>query len=662
MASKDIQKKIDKLREVIRKHDYLYYALDRPEMSDSEYDKLFRELQKLESEHPGLITSDSPTQRVGAPPLKEFKAITHKVSLMSLDNAMNIEELEDFDRRVREGLGTDSVDYVAELKIDGLAVSLIYEKGRFVLGATRGDGTRGEDITQNLRTVKSIPLKLDEATDIEARGEIYLPYKDFLRINKGREDSGEPLFANPRNAAAGSVRQLDSNITARRPLNIFCYFGLIRGRELETHAATLVLLKKLGLKVNPNIELCRGIEEVKKYIQKWEGRREKLGYEIDGIVVKVNDTSAWKKLGTTTHHPRWSIAFKYPPAQAETKIEDIKVQVGRTGAMTPVAHLKPVHLSGVVVKRATLHNQEEIERKGIKIGDHVVVERAGDVIPAVVKVIKEKRTGREKEFHMPKKCPVCGGDVVKPKDEAVSRCENAACPAQVKARIRLFTMRGAMDIEHVGPAVIDQMVDNGLIKDMADLYSLKKEDVKKLERMADKSAQNVVSSIQGSRDRTFDRLVFALGIRNVGSHTATILVSRYPDIDSLTNARKEDLVKINEIGPVVAESIEDFFKERHNLKLVEKLRKAGVNLKSRSAKGPQPLKGKNFVFTGTLYEMSRPEAEELVRSLGGTASSSVSKTVDFVVAGDSPGSKLDKAKKLGVKILSESDFLRLLKK
>ncbi len=656
------KKRIEELRKKIHHHDYLYYVLDKPEISDSAYDKLFRELKDLEEQFSDLITSDSPTQRVGGAPLKEFKTVTHKVPLLSLDNAMNEEELLDFDRRVREGLKIDKIDYVAELKIDGLAVNLEYKNGKFLRGSTRGDGVRGEDITTNLRTIRAIPLELEKKVNIEARGEVYLPYDDFVKINQEREEKGEPKFANPRNAAAGSVRQLDPRITASRPLNIFVYYGSSSEQKIKTHYETLKLLQDLGLKVNPNIRLCHGIGEVQKYIKEWETKREKLKYEIDGIVVKVNDLEAQKKLSATTRAPRWAIAFKYPPMQATSVIEEIKVQVGRTGAITPVAHLKPVHLAGVTVKRATLHNEDEIRRKGIKVKDHVIVQRAGDVIPEVVKVLKDKRTGKEKEFHMPKKCPVCGGDIVRPEDEAVARCTNASCPAQVKARIRLFTMRGGMDIEHVGPALIDQLVDKKYIKDIADLYSLTKEDIKKLERMAEKSAENVIDSIQGSKNRPFDRLIFALGIRNVGSHMATVLASHYPSIEKLEKAKKEELVKIHEIGPIVAEAIEDFFKEKHNIKLIEKLRKAGVNLKSKAAEGPQPLKGKTFVFTGSLEKMTRPQAEELVRSLGGMASSSVSKDTDYVVVGSEPGSKFDKAKKLGIKTISEQEFFKLVGK
>jgi len=650
------KKRIDQLRKLIHHHDHLYYVLDKPEISDREYDKLFRELKSLEEKNPSLITPDSPTQRVGGEPLKSFKTYHHKVPLLSLDNAMNIEELEEFDERVRKGLGKSKIDYVCELKMDGLAVSLHYREGKFAVGATRGDGTRGEDITQNLKTVRSIPLNLNEPVDIEVRGEVYLPYDDFVKFNEERKEKGESLFANPRNAAAGSLRQLDSKITASRPLDIFIYYG---DANEKTHFEVLKDAARLGFKTNPNTKLCHGIEEVKKYIEEWDKKREKLDYEIDGIVVKVNNLADHAKLGATGHHPRWAIAFKYPPMQAESVIEEIKVQVGRTGAITPVAHLKPVHLAGVVVKRATLHNEDEIKRKGIKIKDHVKVQRAGEVIPEVVEVVKSKRTGHEKEFHMPKVCPVCDGKIVRPEGEAVARCINASCPAQVKGRIILFTMRGAMDIEGVGPALIDQLVEKKYIKNVADLYDLKKEDIKKLERMADKSAQNTIDSIQGSKDRPHDRLLFALGIRLVGSHVASLIAQNYDSLEDLFDIKASEIDKIPGIGPKVAKSVEEFFSLKENHNLIERLKKAGVRIKAARAKGPQPLKGKTFVFTGGLEKMTRPEAEELVRKLGGHPSSSVSKQTDYVVAGTEPGSKLDKAKKLGIKCISEKEFLRL---
>lgn len=652
--------KIKKLREQIHHHDYLYYVLDKPEISDAAYDKFFRELLDLETQFPDLITPDSPTQRVGGEPLKSFKTVVHKTPLLSLDNAMNEEELLDFDERVRKGLGKEKIEYVAELKMDGLAVSLHYQRGKFEKGATRGDGVHGEDITQNLKTVRSIPLILNEPIDIEVRGEVYLPYDDFIKLNEERKEKGEALFANPRNAAAGSLRQLDPRITASRPLDIFLYFGL--SQKYGTHHETLEYLGKLGFKINPHIRVCKGISEAQKYITEWDARREKLPYEIDGIVVKVNDLAAQEKLAATSRAPRWAIAFKYPPMQAETVIENIRVQVGRTGALTPVADLKPVHLAGVVVKRATLHNEDEIKRKGIKIKDKVKVQRAGEVIPEVVEVIKSKRTGKEKEFHMPKECPVCGAKVYRPEGEAISRCTNASCPAQVKERIRHFSTREAMDIEHCGPALVEQLVDKGLIKDVADLYYLKKEDLKKLERMADKSAQNVIEAIALSKERPFERLVYALGIRLAGKHVAAVLAEHYPKIEDLMKATEEEFSKIYEIGPKVAGSVVAFFKQKENHHLIEKLKQAGVRLESRVSKGPKLLAGKTFVFTGSLEKYSRPDAEQMVRDLGGMVSSSVSKKTDYVVVGTDPGSKYDKAIKLSVKTISENEFDKLIRR
>jgi DNA ligase (NAD+) len=653
-----IKEKIEHLRTQIHHHDYLYYNLDKPTISDAAYDKLFRELQELEAAHPNLITPDSPTQRVGGAPLKSFETVTHKKPLLSLDNAMSEEELEEFDKRVREGLEKESVEYVCELKMDGLAVALIYKDGKFQVGSTRGDGIHGEDITQNLKTIKSIPLVLKEAVDIEVRGEVYLPYADFVKLNEEREETDEAKFANPRNAAAGSLRQLDPKITANRPLDVFIYFAEI-DQELKTHLARLEYAKSLGFKINPNIKLCYGLAEVKKYIKHWDAGREKLDYEIDGIVVKVNDIAAQQKLGFTARAPRWAIAFKYPPMQAETIVEDIKVQVGRTGAITPVAYLKPIHLAGVMVKRATLHNEDEIKRKGIEVGDHVIVQRAGEVIPEVVKV--SKHSAQAKPFKMPKVCPVCGEELYRPEGEAITRCINARCPAQVKERIRHYCTRTAMDIEHVGPALVEQLVDNKLVKDVADLYSLDKADLQKLERFAEKSAQNVIDSIQSSKDRPHDRLLYALGIRMVGRTVAVLIAQHYDSLEELFDVKAEQLQKIHGIGPKVAESVEHFFAQKDNHKLIERLKQAGVKVRGERAKGPQPLKGLTFVFTGGMETMMRPDAEELVRQLGGHPSSSVSKQTDYVVAGTDPGSKYDKAKKLGVKIITEQEFVRLAK-
>jgi DNA ligase (NAD+) len=662
MDKKQAAKKIAKLREEIRHHDYLYYVLDKPEVTDQAYDKLFKELEALEQQFPDLVAPDSPTQRVGGEPLKAFKTVTHKTPLLSIDNVNSEEELLDFDRRVREGLGKNKIEYVAELKIDGLAVSLIYKKGQFIQGSTRGDGVHGEDITQNLRTVKAIPLSIKGNEDIEVRGEVYLPYDEFVKFNEARKEKDEAIFANPRNAAAGSLRQLDPKVTAGRPLNIFVYYGIVP--KQKKHYEILEHLKQLGFKVNPNIRVCAGIGEAWKYIQHWEKKREDLPYEIDGIVIKVNDLADQENLGYTARAPRWEIAFKYPPMQAESVIEEITVQVGRTGAITPVAHLKPVHLAGVVVKRATLHNEDEIRRKEIKIKDHVKVQRAGEVIPEVVEVIKSKRTGHEKEFVMPKACPVCGAKIFKPEGEAIARCTNISCPAQVMGRIIHFTTREAMDMEHVGPALVNQLIEKGYVKDAADLYSLTKEDIKKLERMADKSAQNVIDSIKASLDRPFERLLYSLGIRMVGKRTAQLIADHFSDIDELAKASVEDLSKIHEVGPKVAEAIVNFFREKENMHFIEKLKKAGVKVKAPGTRhlAPGPLKGKTFVFTGGMTHYTRPDAEELVRKLGGNASGSVSKRTDYVVTGTEPGSKYDKAKELGVEILTEDEFVKMVKK
>ena len=654
------KKQAEKLRQEIHQHDYLYYVLDKPKLSDAEYDQLFRKLQDLEKELPDLISSDSPTQRVGGQPLKSFKTVTHKTPLLSLGNAMSIEELEDFDKRVREGLEKNAIKYVCELKIDGLAVTISYKDGKMAVGSTRGDGIHGEDITHNLKTIKSVPLVLKEEIDVEVRGEVYLPYDEFVKLNEEREQNEEAKFANPRNAAAGSLRQLDPKVTASRPLDIFCYYASIPHSKLKTHFENLEYLKKLGFKVNPNIKLCEGIDEVKKYIKHWASAREKIKYEIDGIVVKVNNLADQEALGFTSRAPRWAIAFKYPPMQAVTIVEDIHVQVGRTGAITPVADLKPVHLAGVTVKSATLHNEDEVKRKDIRIHDHVVVQRAGEVIPEVVKVVKEKRTGHEKEFHMPKKCPVCHEELYRPEGEAITRCINAVCPAQLMGRVRHFTSREAMDIEHAGWALVEQLVDSKLIKDVSDLYGLTKQALMKLPRFAEKSAQNVIDAIEKSKDRPLDRLIYALGLRLVGRHVASVIAERYDSVEDLFDIKASELEHIGGVGPKVAESVARFFSQKDNQHLIERLKKAGVSVKAKTAKGPQPLKGKPFVFTGGLSSITRPEAEELVRSLGGHPSSSVSKETDYVIAGTEPGSKYDKAKKLGVKIISEAEFRKMV--
>lgn len=659
--------KIDELRQQINHHNYRYYVLDSPVVSDAEYDRLMQELARLEEEHPELITPDSPTQRVGASPTTAFESYTHRQPMLSLSNAFGEEELIAFDQRIKRmlGIGSDSdIEYVSELKIDGLAVSLTYENGRFTRGATRGDGSSGEDITVNLRTVKSIPLVLLNdpiPTFIEVRGEVFLLHDEFRRINKEREETGEPTFANPRNAAAGSIRQLDSSITAQRNLDIFVYgTGLVQGAEFTTHFETLNALKSWGFKVNPNIRVCRNIGQVMEYISEWGEKRETLGYDIDGVVVKVNSLDLQERLGFVARSPRWAAAYKYPATQETTVIRDIIVQVGRTGALTPVAVMDPVEVGGVTVSRATLHNEDEIKRKDIRIGDTVIIQRAGDVIPEVVQVIVDKRTGSEIVFKMPDKCPVCGGDVERPEGEAVARCVNLTCPAQVKERIIHFTSRNALNIEGVGPGQVDQFVDKGLIRDPADLYSLELDDLLSLERMGDKLASNILAAIEKSKDTTLARLIYGLGIRHVGEHVAQVLADHFRSLDKLQAASEDELGEVPEIGPVIAKSIIMFFAQPENLAVLKKLEQAGVRPRVEEIHESEKFAGKTFVFTGTLQTFAREEAEEKIRLLGGRAASSVSKSTDFVVAGESAGSKLQMARDLGITILTEQEFIDMI--
>lgn len=662
----DIKQELEKLKKEIRRHDHLYYVLDKPSISDREYDLLMRKLEVIEKDNPDLITPDSPTQRVGGRPLEKFAEVTHKIPLLSLDNALNVDELGEFDERMRKALQeTGDIEYVCELKIDGLAVSLIYEKGLFVKGSTRGDGLHGEDITENLRTIKAIPLRLDENASIEVRGEVYLPLKEFYKLNEEREKDGEPLFANPRNAAAGSLRQLDPGITATRPLSMFCYGAVLGKSQIlnpKSQKDIIEILKDLGFKMNPNVRVCRGLKAVTDFCEEFEEKRDKLDYEIDGIVVKVNDLAAQKKLGATMKSPRWAIAYKFPPQQKETVIESISVQVGRTGTLTPVAHLKPVRLGGVIVKNSTLHNEDEITRKDIRIGDHVIVQRAGDVIPQVVKVLREKRDESAKTFHMPKHCPVCRGDVYREEGEAAIRCINSSCPAKLKESVRHFASRQAMDIEGMGEALADELVESGLVKDLSGIYYLDKSGILKLERKADKSADNILAAIEASKTRGLDRVMFALGIPNVGRRAAELLAESFGDIDAIMKASDDSLMAIEGIGPKIAASVTAYLKDKPNRHLIERLRKAGVSLSSKKleVRSKGKLAGKTFVFTGTLAGMSREEAEAKVKALGGKATSSVSKKTDYVVAGAEPGSKYDKAEKLGVKILSEQRFISLL--
>ena len=668
---KDVNKarqRIAELLETINHHNYRYYVLDSPEISDAEYDELMKELRQLEAEHPELVTPDSPTQRIGAPPVEAFGVVEHPQPLLSLANAFSFEELAAWHKRVSNLLGGRQFDLVCEPKIDGLAVALTYVDGLFVTGATRGDGYRGENITQNLKTVRSIPLSVPKEAPprFEVRGEVYLPKAGFRKLNEERAKEELPLFANPRNAAAGSVRQLDSSITARRPLDIFIY-GLGWAEDKtgpDTHWEIMQWLKALGFKINPNIVLLHSLDEAERYYRTWLETREKSPYEADGIVAKVNSIALQQELGTVAHEPRWAIAYKFPAIQGTTKLLDIGINVGRTGSLNPYAILEPVRVGGVVISSAALHNEEDIHRKDIRIGDWVVVQRAGEVIPEIVEPIVSRRTGKEKVFHMPGRCPVCGSEVIKPEDEAMHRCTNAACPSQALERIKHFVSRGAMDIDGVGEKLCQALFEAGLIKDAADLYYLTKEQLLGLERMADKSASNVLGSIEKSKDRPLARLIFALGIAHVGDQYADLLADHFHSIDDLAEATQEDLSVIPSVGPKIAEGVVVFFRQERNRQIIEKLRKAGVRLEREKIKEANlaelPLAGLEFVLTGKLESFSRSEAEAKIKALGGKAGSDVTKKTSYVVVGSDPGSKLAKAQKLETKTLNEAQFLDLL--
>ncbi len=666
--AKAIEKEIEKLRNDIRYHEHRYYVLDNPEISDFEFDKLMRRLQELEAQNPGLVTPDSPTQRVGGVPAEEFPKVRHSVPMLSLDNTYSVDELKDFDRRVRELSGRSKVEYVGELKLDGLSMALTYEDGMLTHGVTRGDGVEGEDVTANVKTIRSVPLRTDpkrsevigDPRRLEVRGEVIMPRKAFEQTNAQREAAGEPRFANPRNAAAGSMRQLDSRIVAQRKLDMFLYYLLVENREpLGEHWQNLEALVKMGFKVNPNRRLCKSFEELMDYIQEWESKRDGLEYEIDGIVVKVNDIRLWEELGTTAKSPRWAIAYKYAARQATTRVMDIRAQVGRTGTLTPVADLEPVDVGGVTVSHATLHNMDEIARLGVKIGDAVLIQRAGEVIPQVVKVVKQAPEGRE--FSMPKQCPVCGGDVHRAEGEVAYRCVNSACPARLKESLLYFAGRRAMNIDGLGDALVDQLVDKGMVHDVADLYALTHEKLANLERMGDKSASNLLLEIDNSKKASLARLIFALGIRFVGERTGQLLADHFASLDKLAKASAEELWEVEEVGPRVAESILEFFREPRNLKVIEKLRKAGLQFESAKVHKPEGnLAGKQFVLTGTLPRYSRDEAKKMIEEAGGRVTGSVSKKTDYVVVGADPGSKLDKARSLGVKTIEEGELLKLL--
>ena len=656
-----------RLRGEINRHNYLYYVLDSPEVPDAEYDRLMRRLEELEAAFPDLVTPDSPTQRVGALPAAAFGTIKHTIPMISLANALTRDEALEFDARVKRHLGLgpeDKIEYVGEPKMDGLAVELIYEDGVFIKGSTRGDGVVGEDVTQNLKTVRSIPLRLTKNAPrlLEARGEVFLPLDAFRKINREREERGEPLFANPRNAAAGSLRQLDPRVTAARPLDIFCYgLGVVEGASPSTHLESLELLKKSGLRVNPFVKLLAGIEAAIEYHDELEARRDSLNYELDGAVLKVNSLELQKRLGAVTRSPRWAIAYKFVPKQESTRVIRIEVGVGRTGALTPVAILEPVFVGGVTIERATLHNLDEVERKDVRPGDTVIVQRAGDVIPEVLSVIMDKRPSGAEPFRMPSACPRCGSAV--DRAGAIHYCTGGLlCPAQLKESIRHFASKRAMDIEGLGDKHIEQFIEAGLLKDVADIYAcLSAESLKDLAKWKDKSIANLLGGIEKSRHPALERLIYALGIKGVGEHMARLLAKRFGSIEKLMEMDEQGLLSVHEIGPETARSIVDFFSEPHNLKVMEKLKAAGVVFPvEEGAASIGALSGKVFLFTGALTSFTRDEAKELVESLGGEAASSVSKRVDFVVAGEEAGSKYAKAKELGLRILNEEEFRKMV--
>ncbi len=664
MKKEKAKKKIKELREKIRHHDYLYYVKNEPEISDKEYDKIVEKLEELEEKYPDLKTSDSPTQRVGAEPAEEFEEVEHVKPMLSLDTG-DEDEVKDFDKRMKRELNVDNIDYTVEPKLDGLSVEIIYENGEYIQSSTRGNGEIGEDVTENIKTIKAVPLKLrkkdiDIPEKLAVRGEVIMLIKDFEKYNKERVKKGKDPMANPRNAAAGSLRRLDPKETANRPLNIFFYEVMNYDADdikIDNQKDAIETLKKWGLKINSEIKHVKDINGAIKYHNKMEEKREKLDYEIDGVVIKVNKFEYQEKLGVKSNSPRWAIAYKFPPRKEETQILDMVVQVGRRGTLTPVALLKPVDVQGVTVSRATLHNEEYIDEKDIKIKDWVKIVRAGDVIPEVKEVDKKKRTGKEKKFSMPKKCPVCNSKVVK--EGAYYRCTNGlACPAQLKRSIEHYASKGAMDIDGLGKKIINSLVENELVEKISDIYKLDKEDLIKLDRFADKSAENLLDSIEKSKEKNLTRFVYGLGIPEVGKHVAGLLVEKFKTIDNIMKTNKSDLLEIDEIGPEIAENIVDFFEEEKNNEEIEKLQKLGVKMKPLKTSGK--LEGKRFVFTGVLDEYTRSEAKELVEKEGGKATSSVSEKVDYVVVGEDPGSKLDEAKELDLNIIKEKKFKKLV--
>lgn len=661
LTREEARKRISELREQILYHEKKYYVDNDPQISDYEFDQLMAELKRLEEAFPEFITPDSPTQRVGEKPVEGFLTVEHRRPMLSIENCYDVEGLKEFDERIRKLLPKEKIEYVAELKIDGLSISITYRDGRYQQAVTRGDGFRGDDVTAQVKTIRSLPLSIPITDEVEVRGEIYLPYESFKKINQEREKKGEPLFANPRNAAAGSIRLLDPREVASRNLDIFLYYIFINGQERPSQWENLLQLKKLGFKTNPHSRLCFSLDEVIDYYQEWTEKRDSLEYDVDGVVVKVNSTRQRELLGATAKSPRWAISFKFPARQATTRIKEIIIQVGRTGALTPVAILEPVQISGTTISRCTLHNEEELKRKDIRVGDYILLERSGDVIPHVVSVMKERRTGKEKPFIWPKTCPVCHSAIYKEEGEAISRCINPSCPARIRESILHFASRRAMNIEGLGEALVDQLLAAGLIKQIPDLYHLQYEDLIKLERMGPKSAQNLLDQIEESKSRELWRLIFALGIRHVGEKLAQSLAKKFLDLEKLARASEEELMTLEDVGPKVARSIVFFFAQPENRELIKKLKEAGLKFKETTEKvGPQPLQGLTFVLTGTLSSMTREQAKEKIERLGGSVSSSVSKKTDYLIVGEEPGSKLDKARQLGVKTLDEKEFLKLL--
>jgi DNA ligase (NAD+) len=669
---REARERAAELRRQIEHHNYRYYVLDDPEVSDAEYDRLLRELSTLEERFPEIVTPDSPTQRVGAAPAAEFGEVTHRVPMLSLENAFSVEDLREFDRRVRERLtAVDVVEYAAEPKLDGLAVNLLYEHGRLVTGATRGDGTTGEDVTHNLRAIRAIPLHLRGEKHprlLEARGEVFMPLAGFRRFNAQAEARGEKTFVNPRNAAAGSLRQLDPKLTAERPLDIFFYgVGDVEGGAMPSRQSEiLVALRKWGLKTSPEARVVRGVEGCLDYYEQIGRRRAQLPYQIDGVVYKVDDVTAQQRLGAVSRAPRWALAHKFPAEEEMTVVRGIEFQVGRTGALTPVARLEPVFVGGVTVSNATLHNMDEIARKDVRVGDTVIIRRAGDVIPEIVKVVKERRPSHTSPVRLPGKCPECGSAVERVADQAIARCTGGLfCPAQRKESLRHFASRRAMDIEGLGTRLIDQMVTTGLVRTPADLYSLTPAQLADLERMGEKSAANLLAALERSRTTTLPRFLYALGIRDVGEATAHSLAAHFQDLDALLDASAEEIERAPDVGPVIAASVQRFFAQAHNRKVIEELRRRGVHwprMKPAAAASHAPFAGKTWVLTGTLSGLTREQAQERIRTLGGTVSGSVSKKTDYVIAGADAGSKLRKARDLGVAVLDEREFTRLLEK